>query len=312
MGIEFSDCILTERNHRYNQRMSESKRDNYPKFGHYDSWMIDLLQMLVLENHNVHLYPEWSNTMEFADANESFGTIALHNKNLHEVIENLNLDCNDIKLTSYQKHIAKSMGIKLPFLPVITIEERKLFNSLCTACGMNVSLILNEWNKHINGKTIFPKLEVYLRTHLEKWKKNKRIEACVSSSQVGIDRLRTLFQFTAPAKENDNNANETSQNNNANDEIDAYWQNSILENEQSPHSTTIDLTERQSQVIGGLCIGPATIMNAAVITKALRGKDRRPRKKRECSWCKLHNTNKSYECKGRGGLSHCEYKNREN
>ena len=52
MGIEFSDCILTERNHRYNQRMSESKRDNYPKFGHYDSWMVDLLQMLVLENHS--------------------------------------------------------------------------------------------------------------------------------------------------------------------------------------------------------------------------------------------------------------------
>ena len=48
MGIEFSDCALSERNHFYNQRIPESKRDNFPKFGHYDSWMVDSLQMIVL------------------------------------------------------------------------------------------------------------------------------------------------------------------------------------------------------------------------------------------------------------------------
>ena len=49
--------------------MSESKRDNYPKFGYYDSWLIDLLQMLILEHHDAFLCPEWSNAMEFSETN---------------------------------------------------------------------------------------------------------------------------------------------------------------------------------------------------------------------------------------------------
>ena len=67
--------------------MSESKQDNYPKFGHYDSWTVDLLQMLVLESHSACSYPKLSNTLEFEDTNESFGTIALHDANLHSVVE---------------------------------------------------------------------------------------------------------------------------------------------------------------------------------------------------------------------------------
>ena len=67
--------------------MSESKQDNYLKFGHCDSWMVDLVQMLVLENHSACLCPEWSKTLEFEDTNESFGTIALHDANLHSVVE---------------------------------------------------------------------------------------------------------------------------------------------------------------------------------------------------------------------------------
>ena len=58
--------------------MSKSKKDNYPNFCHFDYWLIDLLQMLILENHYVCLHPEWSNTIEFAETNESFNK----NKNM--------------------------------------------------------------------------------------------------------------------------------------------------------------------------------------------------------------------------------------
>ena len=126
--------------------------------------------MLVQENNNTYLFPEWSNTIEFWDANGWFGDISLHDANLRSVVENLNLDYNDIKITSDQKHITKSMGIKLPFLAAITIEEQKLFRSLSTAHSVSISLILNERNKYVNGKTFFPKLEVYLRAFIEKWK----------------------------------------------------------------------------------------------------------------------------------------------
>ena len=60
--------------------------------------------------------------MEFTGKNESFGTIVLHDANIHLVIENLTLDYNAIKLKSDQKQIANSMGIKFPFLPAIDIE----------------------------------------------------------------------------------------------------------------------------------------------------------------------------------------------
>ena len=73
-------------------------------------------------------------------------------------------------------------------------------------------------------RNFFPKLEVYLRVCLETWEKNKRIEACVSSSKVCIENLLALFQFTAPAKTNGNNFNENHQNSESNDEIDPCWQ----------------------------------------------------------------------------------------
>ena len=90
-------------------------------------------------------------------------------------------------------------GNKVPFLPVIAIEEKKLFAMLCATHGMNASAIMSTWNNHIDGVTIFPKLEVCLRMCLDKWNKNKKIEACALASKNGIKNLRTSFQFTAPA-----------------------------------------------------------------------------------------------------------------
>ena len=73
--------------------------------------MIDLLQMLILENHNAYLHLEWSNIIEFKDANESVRTIALHSTSLHSAVENLALDYNSIKLRGDRGHIAKSIII---------------------------------------------------------------------------------------------------------------------------------------------------------------------------------------------------------
>ena len=41
MGIECSDCLLMERNHRHNCKMSLKRRVNFPSIGHYDAWMAD-------------------------------------------------------------------------------------------------------------------------------------------------------------------------------------------------------------------------------------------------------------------------------
>ena len=47
VGIELTDCLLREWRHRFNQRVSERRRLGYPKIGHYDTWLIDKLQLLV-------------------------------------------------------------------------------------------------------------------------------------------------------------------------------------------------------------------------------------------------------------------------
>ena len=133
-----------------------------------------------------------SNIMDFSDTSESFGTMCLHDSNIRSTDENCMADCNDINLTSNQKCIAKCMWTKLPFLIVITIDEQKLFTSLCTSLNMNIPTISNTMNIHVNGKNIYPKLEVHLRTHLVTWKKNKHIEAFLSSAKVDIDHLKTI------------------------------------------------------------------------------------------------------------------------
>ncbi len=84
MGIAMSSMLLAENRHRHNQRCSEQQREGYPMIGHYDTWLVDLLQRLVNKNHNITLYPYWSNASDFKDTNESFDTIALHSSDLHK------------------------------------------------------------------------------------------------------------------------------------------------------------------------------------------------------------------------------------
>ena len=60
---------------------------------------------------------------------------------------------------------------------------------LCTTHGMDISAIMNAWNNHIAGVTIFPKLEVYLWMYLDKWDKHKKIEAYILASKTGIKNL---------------------------------------------------------------------------------------------------------------------------
>ena len=55
-GIEMSDALLSERRHRHNHRVSQLRRYGFPTLGHYDTWLIDQLQVLVLMNRERVLY----------------------------------------------------------------------------------------------------------------------------------------------------------------------------------------------------------------------------------------------------------------
>ena len=90
------------------------KRVNFPDIGHYETWLIDALQILNNQNHNISLFRDWCNALDC----ESFGTKSLHDHILHNLLDNAEIYYNTVSLTSDQNYIAKAMGNKLPFLPI--------------------------------------------------------------------------------------------------------------------------------------------------------------------------------------------------
>ena len=55
-GVEMADMLIAEFRHRYNHRASERRRLGFPRLGHYDTWLVDSIQLLVERNHGVLLY----------------------------------------------------------------------------------------------------------------------------------------------------------------------------------------------------------------------------------------------------------------
>ena len=96
------------------QQNVSKKRVNFPDIGHCKTWLIDALQILNNQNHNVSLFRDWCNALDC----ESFGTKSLHDHMLHNLLDNAEIYYNTVSLTSDQNYIAKAMGNKLPFLPI--------------------------------------------------------------------------------------------------------------------------------------------------------------------------------------------------
>jgi hypothetical protein len=61
---------------------SERRRFGFTVLGHYDTWLVDALQIIVLANRGRVLYLHWSNASEYKDTDESFDTVAIHSLEL--------------------------------------------------------------------------------------------------------------------------------------------------------------------------------------------------------------------------------------
>ena len=93
-SVEMSVALLGERRHRHNQTVAESRRLAYPKVGHYDTWLIEELQVLYLSNHGILLYPNFTNSSQYISTNESFDAVALQSFEVHEALQER---CRDIQ-----------------------------------------------------------------------------------------------------------------------------------------------------------------------------------------------------------------------
>jgi hypothetical protein len=197
VGVEMSDCLMAEWRHRFNQRISERRRLGFPKIGHYDTWLVDQYQLLVLANHNVLAYPGWTNASDFVDTPESFGTVPLHSAELGAAIAAIVLSetqKKEMKLTREMRYICKSMKVKLPILPVHGEAENKLFSKLViNKQGIDFDQMSIEWCKHVDGVAVFPKLPVYLRQHHTAWLHNARTRDMVKAAAPGLAALQKVL-----------------------------------------------------------------------------------------------------------------------
>ena len=203
LGIEMADALLAERRHRFNQRVSERKRANFPVLGHYDSWLIDHLQQLVQRNHEILLYPGWSNASDFAPTNESFGVVPLHTTELASAIaeqaKTVPLEVIE-KFSPDMKFLMRAMKTELPLLPVITPEEEKLFCRMVLDAGgqPDFDTMAVQWAGESDCKKVFPKLPFHLSTHHTEWLRNSRIKAAVKAAAPLKRKMQELNAATEP------------------------------------------------------------------------------------------------------------------
>lgn len=347
-GVEMSDALLSERRHRYNHKINENKRLGFPKLGHYDTWKIDMLQLLVENNHNVLLFPDWSNASDYKPTPENFGTVALHTHELHLAVENIQL-ADDVvgKFTNEMKYLCKTMGVKVPFLPIHGGIEASLFTRLVLEMpDFDESKISIEWCKFVNGHSVFPKLPVYLRLYFERWERNQRIKDAVRKSKnelLLLEQVNDTNMLTPNSSSgvtlpltptNDGNLGEGSADghhhhddtesiNDGHARVDKVQTEPAFQAWASVGNPTpvaqpqyLAIQPHQQlgpPVVAGLVIGLSekTPANAPESRKRGRGKDAIKRKKRSCARCVQFNGANALNCRGRngrtGGVTACEY-----
>ena len=330
-GVEMSDALLSERQHRYNQKINERKRLGFPKLGHYDTWKIDALQLLVEKNHGVLLYPDWSDASDYKETSESFGTVALHSKELHEALGEVKLANKTLaKFTGEMKYLCRAMGVKVPFLPIHGAAEAKLFTRLVLELPVfDESLMAIEWCKHVTGTTIFPKLPVYLRMYYERWERNQRIKDAVKSSKTELQLLQHVnnehmlfpsgtpnrtsapdentddfldFGSSGPIGDGDDDAGATHER-----EVPRFaaWVDVATATPMSQPQYRAIRPHQQlgPPIVGGLLIGltPDNLPTAPNRKRGQRGKDVCARKKRSCARCVTFKGRGYLSCVGRIG-----------
>ena len=345
MGVEMSDCVMGEHRHRSNHRQAERRRQGFPKIGHSDTWLVDGIQNLVLVNHGTLLYPNWSNASDFRDTEESFGTVALHNRPLQDAVETAykriqekeeaaikeavrnNADEEKrkkaiaaiprMKLTSDQKYIADAMGVPMPFLPFHGEKEHKerarFLLDPTTPKDDDARAVA--WCKLLDGIDIMPKLPVHFRNAAKQVERNERVKSAVRKARDASALLSALNSATLQPTEAEVNESAS-----ANDGTAAPAQ-IVTQSEgwalprqhrslQPPAPAA--RAEVPNQVVGGTNIGQSNSHLPQVLRKqGQRGSDATQRAPRTCKSCKKGGGNMFATCPGRTSRGVCQYYNKD-
>lgn len=337
VGVRFSDQLLRERRHRHNHSTSERVRCGFPKIGHFDTWLIDQLQLLVELNHGMLLYPEWVNTSDYKQTEERFGTIRLHSDALGDAIAAIPVSREALSaLTVDQRYLCKVTGTQLPLLPVHGDAECTLFYRLILnhPGSFDADWMALEWCKHVDGKDIFPKLPVYLRKHHSAWLKSQQVKDAVRKAAPGARILASINARTAPSAPeaalaldpSDGDGHAGGDACDGPHQADAHSEPPACQPVQAaarfvwppiqlPASLPlppalnagahISSSPGAMPIVAGLAIGHVHSSDDPPARK--RGRDTRPRKERTCKRCTQWGGVNAGMCKGRGPRGTCQY-----
>lgn len=291
-GAEMSDYLLMEHYIRDTIGASERHRPGFPKIGHYDTWLTDMVQMRVEQNHNSLVFPGHTNGSDYVDTPEDMGTVPLHDTKLGKAICALELPEN-LKLTADQRYLVRKCGTPLPPLPFHGKDELQKFAkmALSSKVPFNIDSITFEWLKHVNGSTIFPKLPVHFRVKLRQFTRNRQIRDAVKSISPAQRKLRSLNEITAMPSATQNESETQLFGPLASDDIPVPVVN------ENPIPVPTMALAPTPRVAAGQRIDPTPAAQVRT-SKNVRSTDKKKRKAWRCVQCVQYNGPCPTECAG--------------
>ena len=299
VGMEMSKNLLAEKRHRHNHRISEKRRDGFPKIGHYDTWEVDELQLLVYNTRGFFLFPNWSNSSEYVTTEESFDVVALQSKDVQDALEER---CKELeqegplpKLTRELQFQCNAMGTPLPILPFSNDTERTKFSKyvqdMSPITTIDDKKAAVHWNRHyVDGINIWPKLPVHFRTHIRKWERGQRSKDLFASCKSGREKLVELNSIKPAAS------------------ASAPQQIPIPIPPAMPQPQPEALHNQQYTIVANTVIGTLPAAAGMKRKRGERGRDtKRTPRSRRCTTCLANNGPHCSTCPGRTGRGTCLY-----
>jgi hypothetical protein len=267
------------------------------------------------------LYPEFPSTSAFLDTKESFGFVVIYSKALGDALK-AKLDRlpraikSEWKLTADQKHLCKRIGLDLPFLPVDTVEEIRLFNKLAldhyeTSSGnkktLNYENMAIAWCEYVDGITIFPKLPVYLRSYQPSMDVSLFIKDSQAAFADQAKRLREVMSATSSLITPSSNSLSTMKNSSAHVETN---NNTVVNPFFNVAQASKKVTSKTDHVSALNVVGTVQITSQTeeVVDRPAKS-SKPPRAPRTCAYCRdiCNDLRRAQSCEGRVGNKTCPH-----
>ena len=168
--------------------------------GHYDTWKLDCLQKLIEKNHGLVFLPGHNCARDYRDTAESFQTVAIHSKELHDAVVAIKVNSN-VRFSWDIQFLCKALGVPIPFLLVSGKKEYRLFTHLLHQMGgFDDEKLAIKWCEFVDGESVFPELPAYLREYHKHWQQNQRIQDAVKNMKSEVELLKAVNKQHTPAE----------------------------------------------------------------------------------------------------------------